>query len=70
MQTDDKFIKSVGCEDALTAIGDIADSGVLLQRVLASGVVSGRVAEACGDLFTEIAELAGAVDPATSESDA
>ncbi len=70
MQTDNKFIRKVGCEDALVAIGDIADSGVLLQRVLASGVVSGRVAEACGKLFTEIAELAGAVDPATSGSDA
>lgn len=70
MQTDDKFIRKVGCEDALMAIGDMADSGVVLQRVLASGIVSGRVAEACGELFTEIAELAGAADRAISGNDA
>lgn len=70
MQTDSKLIRKVGCEDALAAIGDIADSGVLLQRVLATGIVSGRVAGACGELFTEIAELAGAADRAISGSDA
>lgn len=62
MQVDEKYSGRVPCEDALVAIGDIANSGSLLQKVLASGVVSSRVAEACGELFTEIAELAGAAE--------
>ncbi len=57
------------CEDRKAAIGDIAISGNRLQQVLASGVVSGRVAVACGELFTEIAELAGSVVPANDDGD-
>lgn len=62
MQVDEKSNGRVPCEDALVAIGDIANSGSLLQKVLASGVASSRVAEACEGLFTEIAELAGAAE--------
>jgi|TARA_Y100000114_G_C11763926_1_gene331907 hypothetical protein len=70
MQTDEKYNVGVPCEDALAAIGDIANSGSLLQKVLATGVASNRVAEACVNLFTEIAELAGAaVDSAKPGSD-
>lgn len=69
MQTDEKLNNKVSCEDALVAIGDIAISGNILQKVLASGVASGRVAEACGELFSEIADLAGAADRATAGSD-
>lgn len=58
------------CEDQRAAIGDIAISGNRLQQVLASGVVSGRVALACGELFTEIAELAGSAGPANDDSGA
>lgn len=69
MQTDEKRNESVPCEDALVAIGDIALSGSRLQAVLATGVVSSRIADACEGLFTEIAELAGAADPASAGSD-
>lgn len=62
MQMDEKLNKRVPCEDVLVAIGDIASSGASLQKVLASGVVSGRVADACCDLFEEIAELAGSIE--------
>ena len=65
MQVDEKSNGRVPCEDALVAIGDIANSGSILQKVLASGVVSHRVAEACEELFTEIAALAGAAEPPT-----
>ncbi|GAA3556045.1 hypothetical protein GCM10022265_03360 [Marinobacter xestospongiae] len=70
MQMDEKLSKQVSCEDALVAIGDIATSGSLLQKVLASGVVSGRIAEACEELFSEIADLAGAADRANASNDA
>ena len=69
MQTDKNLKRVIPCEDALVAIGDIAMSGNRLQEVLASGVVSGRIAMACGELFTEIAELAGSVVPANDDSD-
>lgn len=69
MQTDRKLKKRIPCEDALTAIGDIAVSGHLLQGVVASGVASVRLADACGVLFTEIADLAGAAELPTSDSD-
>ena len=70
MQTDRKLKKRIPCEDALTAIGDIAASGHLLQGVVASGVASVRLAEASGLLFTEIADLAGAAELPTSDSGA
>lgn len=71
MKTDDNLErKKTDWRDALIVIGDMADSGVALQRVLASGIVSGRVANACGELFTEIAELADAADRAISGNDA
>lgn len=69
MQTDEKLNKRIPCEDALVAIGDIAVSGNILQGVVASGVASGRVALACGELFTEIAEIAGAVEHTSADSD-
>ena len=69
MQADEKLSKRIPCEDALVAIGDIAVSGNLLQGVLATGVASGRVALACGELFTEIAEIAGAAEHASADSD-
>ena len=70
MQMDEKLNKRVPCEDVLVAIGDIASSGQKLQEVLTTGVVSLRVADACGALFNEIADLAGAAGLPTSDSDA
>lgn len=55
------------CDDAKAVIGDIAISGNRLQQVVASGIVSGRVALACGELFTEIAELVGSAVPANDD---
>ena len=70
MQTYEKLNKQIPAEDTLVAIGDIAVSGNLLQGVMVSGVASARVAVACGELFNEIAELAGAaVVPASAGSD-
>lgn len=69
MQMGEKLNKRIPCEDALVVIGDIASSGRKLQEVLSSGLVSTRVADACGVLFTEIADLAGAAELPTSDSD-
>ena len=69
MQTDEKLNKRNQCEEALVAIGDIALSGRKLQEVLSSGIASGRLADACSVLFTEIADLAGSADPANAGSD-
>lgn len=69
MKTDERLRRQIPCEDALVAIGDIASSGSVLQKVIASGVASGRLAGACGELFNEIAEIAGAADPASAGSD-
>jgi len=69
MQTDEKLNKQIPCEDALVAIGDIAVSGNILQGVVASGIASGRVALACGELFNEIAEIAGAAERTNAGSD-
>ncbi|AYP29005.1 hypothetical protein AS1_25 [Marinobacter phage AS1] len=66
MQADEKLSKRIPCEDALVAIGDIANSGSILQSVVASGVASPRVADACGELFREIAELADLVEQGRS----
>lgn len=60
MPTDENPKKCEPCEDALVVIGDIAVSAMRLQRVLASGVASKKVADACELLFSEIADLAGA----------
>lgn len=68
MQMDEKLNKRVPCEGVLVAIGDIANSGASLPKFLASGEVSGRVADACCDLFEEIAELAGVVAPAKPDT--
>lgn len=57
------------CEEMAVAIGDLALSGQRLQAVCESGVTSVRVTRICGALFTEIAELAGAADPASADSD-
>jgi hypothetical protein len=54
----------------VVAIGDIALSGQRLQRVSESGIAADRLPGICGDLFTVIAELAGAADPASAENDA
>lgn len=70
MKTDNSATSEPVCEDALAAIGDLAGTGSILQEVLASGTVSARVAQASGLLFTEIARLSGAVDPASAENDA
>lgn len=70
MQADEKLSSQVASEDALVVIGDIALSGQRLQVVAESGLASCRIARVCAALFTEIAELAGAADPATSGNDA
>jgi len=70
MEMDMELKKRIPREDVFVAIGDIASSGKKLQEVLSSGVVSMRVADACGVLFTEIADLADAAGIPTSDSDA
>lgn len=69
MQTNENLNKRNQCEEALVAIGDLAKTGSRLQEVLSAGLVSGRVADACNYLFTEIADLAGSADPANVGSD-
>lgn len=56
------------CEDAMAAVADIAISGNRLQQVVASGFVSARIALACGELFSEIADIVGSAEP-KSEGD-
>lgn len=68
METDERVVH-LACEDTLVVIGDIASSGRKLQEVLATGLVSMRVADVCGELFTEIADLAGAVELPTADND-
>lgn len=58
-----------GYEEVVVAIGDIALSGSRLQTVAASGVVSDRIACVCGELFNEIADLAGAADQPSAGND-
>lgn len=70
MQVNERLDKRIPCEDALVVIGEIALTGQRLQEVLSSGLVSSRVADACGVLFSEIADLAGAAELPTSGSDA
>lgn len=57
-------------EDVSAAVGDMANCGAVLQEVAATGIVSERVVQAAGLLLIEIAELAGAADPASAENDA
>lgn len=57
----------IQCEDALVAIGDLALSGARIQLVAQSGIVSDRVPRLCSELFTEIAELAGAASAGNDE---
>jgi len=70
MKTDDKSCSASACEDALVVIADIAASGTLLQRVLATGVASNRVAEVCEGLFMEIRDLAGSACQSIADNDA
>lgn len=70
MKTDDKPISAPACEDALVVIADIATSGGMLQRVLATGVPSSRVAEVCEGLFMEIRDLAGSACHTSADNDA
>ncbi|WP_171040019.1 hypothetical protein [Marinobacter shengliensis] len=69
MKTDDKSSNVPACEDALVVIADIATSGGLLQKVLATGVASSRVAEACEGLFMEIRDLAGSACHTSADND-
>lgn len=69
MKTYEKLNDGPACEDTLVVIADIATSGGMLQRVLATGVASNRVAEVCEGLFMEIRDLAGAADPANAGND-
>jgi|GEM_PF-2280178 len=69
MKTDEKLNDVSACEDTLVVIADIATSGGMLQRVLATGVASNRVAEVCEGLFMEIRDLAGSAGAANGDSD-
>lgn len=69
MKTDEKLNDVLACEDKLVVIADIATSGGMLQRVLATGVASNRVAEVCEGLFMEIRDLAGSAGAANADSD-
>lgn len=70
MKTDEKLNDVPACEDTLVVIADIATSGGMLQRVLATGVPSNRVAEVCEGLFMEIRDLAGSACQSSAENDA
>ncbi|MCK7547154.1 hypothetical protein ACFQGA_09360 [Marinobacter koreensis] len=67
---DEKLNDVPACEDTLVVIADIAASGGMLQRVLATGVASNRVAEVCEGLFMEIRDLAGSACHASADNDA
>lgn len=69
MKADEKLNNVPACEDTLIVIADIATSGGMLQRVLATGVASSRVAEVCEGLFMEIRDLAGAASLPTADND-